>query len=175
MDEQDIIRGLQEGDHKAVEEMMTRYANRLLRSAYLLCGNEATAQDLLQITLVRAVRAAKQFEGKSSLYTWLHGVLVNVHHHYQRAHQRTVLMEEIPTQPVDPISISGQIDMEEGTAPLAKAIVRLSPEYREIIVLRFFDDLKVGEIAARMSLPLGTAKSRLRRALKHLRLFLEKR
>jgi RNA polymerase sigma-70 factor (ECF subfamily) len=70
----------------------------LFRSACLLCGDQAEAQDLVQETLLQAVRSADRFRGRSSLYTWLHGILLNLTRHYHRDRKRLVYDEELARQ-----------------------------------------------------------------------------
>jgi hypothetical protein len=61
-------------DPEAVEELVNSYGDRLLRSAFLLCGNETEAQDIVQDTFLQAIRSVHRFQGRSTIYTWLHAM-----------------------------------------------------------------------------------------------------
>ena len=69
MDEEQLVQGLRSQDPGAVQELVVSYGDRLFRSACLLCGDQAEAQDLVQETLLQAVRSARRFGGRSSIYT----------------------------------------------------------------------------------------------------------
>jgi RNA polymerase sigma-70 factor (ECF subfamily) len=145
------------------------HGNRLLRSAYLLCGNETEAQDLVQETLLQAWKSAHRFRGDSAVYTWLHGILLNLSRRHWRKQKRFVFDERIALQtPCDAAPPEGEADAEFQSARLARAIQTLSPEHREVIVLRYYENLKLQQIAAQTGASLGTVKSRLHYALRCL-------
>src|SRR6266498_163408 len=81
-----------------LQELIDSHGNRLLRSACLLCGDENEAQDLVQETFVQALKSAHRFRGDSAVYTWLHGILVNVCRRHHRKQKRLVLDEELVLQ-----------------------------------------------------------------------------
>ena len=90
MDEEQLVQRLRSQDPGAVQEMVASHGDRLFRSACLLCGDQAEAQDLVQETLLQAVRSVPRFPGRSSIYTWLHGNLLNLTCHYHRDRKRMV-------------------------------------------------------------------------------------
>jgi RNA polymerase sigma-70 factor, ECF subfamily len=166
MDEPQLVQGLRSRDPEAVQELVAAYGDRLFRSACLLCGDQAEAPDLVQETLLQAVRAAHRFGGRSSLYTWLHGILLNLTRHYHRdrkrmvyddalAHRDTPVMEDQPSR----------LDLEVSSRALADALRQLSEPHREVLVLRFYEQLKIPEIAAHLGISKGTVKSRLHYAI----------
>ena len=166
MDEQKLAEALRNQEPEAVQEMVRAYGDRLLRSAFLLCGNETDAEDLVQETFVQAIRSAHRFRARSTLYTWLHAILLNLSRHYHRERRRLVYDEEAGEREVvesaeSPIGS----DLEVSTRSLEEALRRLSGPHREVLVLRFYEELKIGEIAARLGLSKGTVKSRLHYAL----------
>ena len=166
MDEDQLVQGLRSQDPGAMQELVVAYGDRLFRSACLLCGNEAEAQDLVQETFLQAVRSAHRFGGRSSVYTWLHGILLNLTRHYHRDRKRLVYDEELAhAEPAPPDETPNGLDVEMTTGALAKALRRLSGPHREVIVLRFYEDMKIHEIAARLGISKGTVKSRLHYAI----------
>jgi RNA polymerase sigma-70 factor (ECF subfamily) len=144
------------------------HGDRLLRSAYLLCGDANEAQDLVQETFLQALRSADRFRGESAAYTWLHGILLNVSRHHWRKQKRMVLDENVALEtPIDG-SAPAEADREARATGVARALQTLSPEHREVIVLRFYENLKIHEIAAQTGISAGTVKSRLHYALRCL-------
>ena len=78
-----------------IQEFMDLHGDRLLRSAYLLCGDATEAQDLAQETLVQALKSWRHFRGNSALYTWVHGILLNLCRHYHRKQKRLVYDDDM--------------------------------------------------------------------------------
>jgi len=170
MDEQRLIAALKNGDAAAAQELVDSCGNRLLRSAYLLCGNENDAQDLVQETFLQALKSIHRFRGGSTVYTWLHAVLLNLSRHYHRDRKRLVSNdgEQPPEELVLPDENPDPSDTELAFSVLASALHRLSEAHREAIVLRFYENLKITEIAERLGLSRGTVKSRLHYAIAEL-------
>src|SRR5580692_4635914 len=98
MDQAQLVAALKKCEPEAINELVSASAQRLTRSAYLLCGNEADAQDLVQDTFVEALKSVHRFEGRSSLHTWLHVILLNLTRHYWRKRQRLVFDNEVADQ-----------------------------------------------------------------------------
>jgi RNA polymerase sigma-70 factor, ECF subfamily len=166
MDEDQLVQGLRSQDPGAVQEMVVAYGDRLFRSACLLCGNEAEAQDLVQETFLQAVRSAHRFGGRSSVYTWLHGILLNLTRHLQRDRKRIIYDEALAHRESGAVEENpNHLDVETTSCALRDALRQLSDQHREVIVLRFYEDLKIHEIAARLGISKGTVKSRLHYAI----------
>ncbi len=155
-----------------LQELVGAYGDRLLRSAYLLCGDATEAQDLVQETFLQALKSAHRFQGASSVYTWLHGILRNLCHRHLRKQKRLVFEEALVLGEALPPAAPGASDQDFCAAKLAQALQRLSPEQREVVVLRYYEDLKIHEIAARTGVSLGTVKSRLHYAVRCLQQWL---
>jgi RNA polymerase sigma-70 factor (ECF subfamily) len=150
----------------ALPELVNAYGDRLLRSACLLCGDPSEAQDLVQETFLQAFRSAHRFEGRSGVYTWLHGILLNLSRHYHRKHHRLVYDEEPAAQAVAPMAdVSLALDLTTSSAALTKALRLLAEPHREVLVLRFYENMKIHEIAAQLGISAGTVKSRLHYAI----------
>ncbi len=163
-----IIELLKQQSENAVNELVGKYGMRLLRAAYLLCGNHADAEEIVQDTLITSVKSIKRFRGKSAFYTWLHGILINKTRHLLRKRKNHSAIDEIP-EPVDENNHFKQIDQKNLRENLLKTVNNLSFCYREVVILRFFEDFKIAEIAEALKISKGTVKSRLHYALKKLR------
>ena len=151
-----------------VRSLLHAHGDRLLRSAYLLCGDATDAQDLVQETFLQALKSAHRFRGESALYTWLHGILLNVSRHHWRRQKRLVLDEHVVLETASDSVAEADADREFRATRLARVLQTLSPEHREVIVLRFYENLKLHEIAAQTGVSAGTIKSRLHYALRCL-------
>ena len=151
-----------------LQELIDSYGDQLLRSAYLLCGDETEAQDLVQETFVQALKSAQRFRGESAVYTWLHGILLNVCRRHLRKQKRLVFDEERVRQQPFESSQADDLDQDFCASRLAQALQKLSPEHREVIVLRYYENLKIEEIARQIGVSKGTVKSRLHYAVRHL-------
>lgn len=166
MDEQRLRLAFQSRDPAAMQELVETLGPRLLRSAFLLCGNGTEAQDLVQDTFLQAIQSAHRFGGRSSVYTWLHGILLNLTRHYHRDRKRLVGADELVQQePALAEDGPARLDTDLAATTLTEALRRLSAAHREVLVLRFFEEMKIHEIARHLSISRGTVKSRLHYAI----------
>jgi len=167
MERDRLVAALRGEDPGAARELVETCGERLFRSAFLLCGNEADAKDLVQETFLQAARSVGRFRGQSSVYTWLHGILLNLTRHYHRDRKRLVFEpEQLETEEAaQPESASTESDARTTSAALGDALKRLSDAHREVLVLRYYENLRIGEIAAALGISQGTVKSRLHYAV----------
>ena len=148
-----------------LQELIDSHGGRLLRSACLLCGNATEAQDLVQETFVQALKSAHRFRGDSAVYTWLHGILLNLCRRSYRKGRRLVYEEERVLEASVQPSPSEGMDRNFYATRLAAALRALSREHREVIVLRYYENMKIEEIARQTGVSKGTVKSRLHYAV----------
>ena len=166
MDEERLITTLKGQFPGAMQELVNSYGDRLLRSAFLLCGNETDAQDIVQDTFLQAIRSVHRFQGRSTIYTWLHGILLNLTRHYHRDRKRFVYDDElIGREDSPPDDNPSQLDAGTATSALGEALRQLSTAHREVIILRYYENMKIHEIAAHLGISKGTIKSRLHYAI----------
>jgi RNA polymerase sigma-70 factor (ECF subfamily) len=151
-----------------LQQLADTHGDHLVRSAFLLCGDQTEAQDLAQETLLQALKSAHRFRGGSTVFTWLYGILRNLCHRHLRKQKRLVLREELLLHEAAPPNTDSGTDQEYCAARLAQALQELSPEHREAILLRYYEGLKIDEIAAHTGVSQGTVKSRLHYASRRL-------
>jgi RNA polymerase sigma-70 factor (ECF subfamily) len=143
MDEE-LVAALREREPEALKEVVGLYGDRLLRSAYLLCGNASEAQDMVQETFLQAIRSADRFRGQSAIYTWLRGILLNLSRHYHRKHNRLVYDEQLANEePAENSDSPDRLDLEVTSAALMNALRQLSLPHREVLILRYYEDMKI--------------------------------
>lgn len=170
MDQEQLVAALRRRDPLAVQELVDACGQRLLRSAFLLCGSETDAQDLVQETFVQALQSIHRFRGQSSLYTWLRAILLNLSRHYHRDRRRLICDDELARADIPaPDEGPARSDADAASLALANAMRQLSGDHREVLALRFYEDMKIHEIAAQLNLSKGTVKSRLHYAIAHIR------
>lgn len=149
------------------DEFVMRSSTRLLRSAYLLTGDRADAEDLLQTTLARTAR--RWVTARAAPDAYAHRVLINLLHDRHRRRRRRV-SERPPAEGEEALSAAGDHSdaVVEHDAIIA-AIRRLAPRQREVVVLRFYADLSVAETATTIGTSEGSVKTHTSRALARLR------
>jgi RNA polymerase sigma-70 factor, ECF subfamily len=170
--EQDLVQRLQRGDEAAFAQLVDQFGEDLYALAASMLRDRTAAADALQETLLGAYRGIARFRGDASLKTWLTGILVRQVYKSTRRKRPTTAIEDWETVP-SPGST------EDGVAARLDVQVMLdalSPEHRDVLVLRELQGLSYDEIAAALELPRGTVESRLFRARKRLQeLFGEER
>ncbi len=164
------------GDASAFRALVDRHAAGLFSLAVTLVGSATDAEDVVQETLAGAFRGLGRFEGRSSVKTWLTGILVRqAAMHRRRAGRRearAVPLDAAATAP--PTGPKGTRMGRSGTEAaevridVMAAIGSLSAEHREVIVLREFQGLSYDEMAEALDVPRGTVESRLFRARRRL-------
>lgn len=170
MTDDDAVRRCQEGDREAFRHLVEAYKSPMYGTALLMTSNPALAEEHVQEALLNAWRGIRRFQLGRPVKPWLMRILVNVVVSQQRRRSfQTVSLDESL-----PIGAPGD-DTEtiENRQVLRQALSQLSPEHREVVVLRYFADLSVAEVARSAGIREGTVKSRLHRALRQMRELLE--
>ena len=146
--------------------LVAEYGARLHETAFRLCGHAADAEDYTFRTLERAVERIHLFSRKSSLFTWLYEILVNLIRTDARrkAANALVFQSELPDHEDERPNVGEVLSAENEAIIVRKAVRELPDAYRAILVFRYYDDLTVSEIAQVLSLPEGTVKRRLHEA-----------
>jgi RNA polymerase sigma-70 factor, ECF subfamily len=160
---------LQRGDPEAVAAMMDAFGDRLLRAAFCLCRDLSQSQDLVQETFCRAIPALKGFRGDSLLYTWLYSVMRHLFISQARRQRPLFSLADVPDMAADDPGPEGRAEEESDRDRMADVLAALPAKHREILLLRFGEEMKLNEIAELLAIAPGTVKSRLHQALKGMR------
>src|SRR5262249_8069978 len=178
-DTKSIARGLKHRDPELLDLLIGQYQYRLFRYLIHLTGNRERAEDFFQETWIRVLERGHQYEGKWKFETWLFAIARNLVIDWQRRKKPASLDELM--EPKDEGGASFEPAAAPEESPLAQAIQqqqesvvqaslqRLPVIYREVLLLRFQEEMQLEEIAAVTSIPLSTVKSRLYRGLEGLR------
>jgi len=180
IDEEALVRECQKGRLESYEPLVKKYQARICAHAYQFVRNETDAEELAQLTFVKAWRKIQSFNGKSSFYTWLYRLSTNTCLDYLRKKKR--LGEDIQTSRVnedDRIGVEDREGSEPGPDKMATnkelkeaidaAIKQLSPDHQVVIVMREIQGLSYEEIAEALNCSVGTVMSRLFYARRYLR------
>ena len=166
----DLVEAAQRGDHEAFEVLAKGAADRLYAISRLILRDVDLAQDAVQETLIRTWRGLPGLRDPEHFDAWLHRLLVNTCTDLIRSRSRlTANVHAIETDlpsPDDSALVAERDQLERGFR-------RLRPEQRAVVVLRYYLGLSLPEVAETLSIPLGTAKSRLHYAMETLRAALE--
>lgn len=172
-----IARGLKNQDTELLDHLIELYQHRLLRYLLFLTGKREVAEDLFQETWMRVLLRGGQYNGKARFDTWLFTIARNLVIDLSRKRTMASLDEmsdstedgrafEIATDGPSPLE---QFQLREDRAEVAEVLLKLEPNYREVLVLRFHEEMSLEEIASVTRAPLSTVKSRLYRGLAALK------
>ena len=175
-DQENIIARARRGDADAFEQLVVAYRDQVFRLALRMCGNEADADEVAQEAFLSAWKALPNFRGDSRFSTWLYQLTSHAAIDLMRREKRQITAEDITevSAPDPGPSPQQQAERSETRQAVRDAMGQLSPEYRQIVVLRFLQELSYEEIGAVLKLPPGTVKSRLNRAKSQLKDILSK-
>jgi RNA polymerase sigma-70 factor (sigma-E family) len=150
---------------------VTARSGSLLRTAFLLTGNRADAEDLVQAALAKTYLAWDRIEDRAALDGYVRRAMVNTHISWWRRRK----LEEYPTDMIPDQVVADHSVTTEQYETLRRAIDRLPQRMRTALVLRYFEDMTEAEIAGVLGISLGTVKSTVSRAVAKLRIDAELR
>ena len=184
----EIAEGLRRRDIATIHKLVERYQYRLTRYLLYLTGRQDLAEDLFQETWLRVLERGAQFDESSRFEPWLFTIARNLTIDYFRRKKMVSLdapmesdgatgtnEESLATKLADhgsasPFELAAR---SEDAARLAQTLLLLAPIYREVLVLRFQEQLSLQEVGRVIGAPVATVSSRLRRGLAALRSHLE--
>ena len=165
MEEIVLVKRPIKGDRQAFESLIDIYSDRLYREAYLRCKHEDDAKEIIQETVYKAYRNICTLKEAIYFKTWISRILINVSNDYlskmgmidlqhdERAYAKEVIVED---------KIEMKID-------LYNAIDELEDKYKDVIILRYIEDLKIEEVSKILDRPINTIKTHLRKAISDMK------
>lgn len=148
-----------EGQLMDIETIIDAYGDGLLRLCLLYLGDRQLAEDAFQTAIIRAWRSLPAFRGESSMKTWLSRIAVNVcrdmlRSGWFRMRKSCVSIDALTDLAAEPSARDGEV---------TQAVLALPGKYREVIVLYYYEEMTLREIAEALAIPVNTASTRLRR------------
>ena len=143
---------------------MERHERRVFNLALRVTGREEDARDATQDAFLTALRKLSSFRGEAAFTTWMHRVTVNACYDLLRKRQRNPLLDRGGDfQPLEPPPAPDHADDTSLSIDVQRALRRVPPDFRVVMVLHDLQDLPQDEVAAILEIPVGTVKSRLHR------------
>ena len=168
VDQRRLVERAQQGDHDAFTVLVDASIARLDAAARLILRDAELARDAVQDAMVRAWRDLPGLRDPDRFGPWLHRLTVNACLDQARRRRRRVVEVELADFHQPAVSdVTAQVADRD---LLDRALARLDPEQRAVVVLRFFLELSLPETAAVLGIPIGTVKSRLHRSLAQMRI-----
>jgi RNA polymerase sigma-70 factor (ECF subfamily) len=163
-----LVEKVRAGDLPAYGELVERYQAAILRRAQSILRDPSAAEDAAQEAFVRAYSYLHTYDDQHRLYTWLARIVTNVCLSHLSSHQWQTLPLEtallIPSETLEDDDPELAALTDERSQVLQAAIAGLPAKYREVLILRYWQDLAYDEIAAMTAQSLGAVKTQLRRA-----------
>jgi RNA polymerase sigma-70 factor (ECF subfamily) len=178
------IAAVRRGDPEALSALIEQFHHRLYRYLLHVCKDSFTAEDLLQQTWLRVIEKVHKYDSRRRFDVWLFSVARNLAIDHFRARKFADSLDEpASTEGLTwseklPGADAGALErllLAEQNVFLGECLNQLPAIHREVLALRFEEDLKLDEIAALAGIPLSTVKSRLSRAMDGLRARVEER
>ena len=155
-----------EEDEAAFHDYVTARGPSLLRTAFMLTGNRADAEDLVQAALAKTYLSWSKIHDRAALDNYVRRAMVNTHISWWRRRK----VEEFPTDELPDQVVADHAHDSDRAEVVRRALERLPERMRAAVMLRYFEDMTEPEIATALGISLGTVKSTVSRAVAKLRI-----
>lgn len=157
---------------KGAKRLVAEFWDRLFGASLVLCKDEHAAEDLVLRTFAQVIVKIDQYDAARPFWNWLYAILLNYFRGDLRKMKAEVgenadFCEQTTGTPDDALVVERLAGMD--AAVVRKAVSRLSPVLREVVMLRYFEDKTLQEMSQLMKVPIGTVKSRLHMARRSLK------
>ena len=173
--EQQLVSAARDGDMDAFEALVHLYEKRVFALTLRMCGNPEDAAEAAQEAFLAAWQGLAFFRGEASFSTWLYRLTTNAAIDWLRREKRHRGMDDVTDLelPDDGPGPQDQAEQAETQQTVRRALGQLSEEHRQVLLLRYMQELDYAEIAAALEISEGTVKSRISRAKMRLRELLD--
>ncbi len=164
-DDATLVKWAMEGDHTAFEYLFNRYREALYRLFMHRTGRTADSDDLVQETFIKVFVNLHRYNPAYTFGQWVYTIARNTFIDYTRKRQDDLSLSDTFSQPhaTTPTPEERVINAQQRVA-IQRALQNMAEGYRQLIMMRFFDDYSYEQIASELQLPLGTVKTRIHRA-----------
>lgn len=178
-----LVRQAQDGDTLAFDELVVKYTPKLYGMVYNMTSNHEDTHDILQEVFAKAYRSLKRFQGKSSFYTWIYAIAVNMSLNFlkKRGRRRQLSLDDVDkgiendkefieaTSKSDPVREATINELQER---LNMAMMELSEDHRAVVTMFDIQGMPHAEISEILGVSEGTVRSRLFYAHRQLQTYL---
>lgn len=160
-----LVKKAIKGDREAFEDLINLYFDRLYKEAYLRCKHEEDAKEIVQETIYKAYKNVKSLKEPKYFKTWLSKILINVSNDYMSKNEM-IDLEHDENHYVKEIHNDNQVEIK---IDLYNAMDELEDKYKDVIILRYVEDLKIEDISKILERPINTIKTHIRKAIKDMK------
>ncbi len=150
-----------------LETYITENINKIYRLAFSYVKNEHDAEDIINESVRRALDGIEQLRNDEFLGTWFFRIVINTSNTYLKSRSKLIYLDEIVED-----SLTAEDKYED--TDLYNAVMKLDSKYRIVIILKFYEDMTLERISETLDENISTVKTRLYKALKKLRLEIDK-
>ncbi len=169
MEEEFLVRKAIKGDVDAFEKLIEKYKDRLYREAFLRCKNEEDTKEIIQEAVYKAFKGIGKLREPQYFKTWISRIVINVANDFLNEKGMVDLQHEVE-------NFKKEIKVEDSIAvkiDLYNAIDELEDKYKDAIILRYIEDLKIEEIAKTLNRPINTIKTHIRKGIDDMKKLLK--
>lgn len=160
--------------------LMSDYGDNIVQLAYLIVKDKGIAEDITQEVFLKAFRGLDQFRQESSVKTWLYRIAINESRKYLRSWSFRQIFstylskKELGPEKVADTNVEAAVMQRLSKVQIAERVMMLSPLYRKVMILHYYEDLSIKEIAHVLDISEDAVRTQLHRARKHFRALCEK-
>jgi RNA polymerase sigma factor (sigma-70 family) len=170
----DLIKRCQLGDLESFEQLYRIYSKNALGTAYLIAGHKGIAEDIVQEAFFQCYKEIKSLRDPSAFDVWFYKLLIRLAWKMSSKHKAVISTEDIDFETANNCcSLSLEPDVEENKLMVQEAVAKLSSPLKTVVILYYFNDMTIKQIAMVLGCFQGTVKSRLHNAKKLLQKELE--
>ncbi len=171
MEDVALITRCQQGDSAAFESLYRQQSQRAVRTAYLIVGQKAVAEDAAQEAFIQCFREIGRLRNPKAFEAWFYRILVRICWRLSEEQRKSLSLDSIPNglaPPREQGELPHQIEHMHLREAIDEAVTKLGRKHKTVVILRYFNDLSVKEIGKVLGCRVGTVKSRLHEARKRL-------
>jgi RNA polymerase sigma-70 factor (ECF subfamily) len=168
-DDGTLLRRFRAGDATAFKDIVRAHRSAVYRVARRVLGSHEDADEAAQLAFVRAWKGLHRFRGDAALRTWLVRIALNVARTMRAARRPVEGMDAAERLPDPAEGSDAALGRDQERQRLRRAVAKLPPRQREVVILKVFSEMTCGDVAAVLRLSEGTVKAHLHKAVANLR------
>ncbi|ENZ29515.1 MULTISPECIES: sigma-70 family RNA polymerase sigma factor [Clostridium] len=166
-----IFKRAKKGDSESFYKLLEPIKDKLYRSAYVYVENEHDALDCIHEAVIKAIQSLDKLKEPQYFNTWIMKILINTCKDYIKKNSKVILVDIENYKE----SIATDIQQNQHKEEIYEALSKLTEREKDLIIMRYMDDMSLKDIASKANKPLGTIKSSISRTLKKMRKHMEVR